>query len=149
MREIVIDTETTGLNYKKGDRVIDVACVELINHVETGKFLQFYCSTDFIISPEAEKIHGLTNGFLKKFPTFSEQTTKLLNFLKNDKLIIHNAEFDLGFINNELKLSGHNPLKNDFVDTVLLARKTLNSRTVNLDHLCKKFSIDTTARKFH
>ena len=102
MREIVLDTETTGLDFKKGDRVIEVACVELHNHVVTGKNLQFYCSTTKKITEEAVKIHGLTNSFLNKHPPFKDQVAKFLNFIKNDPLIIHNADFDIGFLNNEL-----------------------------------------------
>ena len=91
MREIVLDTETTGLDYKRGDRIIEVACVELINHVATNKHLQFYCSTDKAISDEAINIHGLSNNFLEKFPKFKENVQSLLNFIKEDTLIIHNA----------------------------------------------------------
>ena len=149
MREIVLDTETTGLDFISGDRIIEVGCVELINHITTGNKLQFYCSTDKKISEGASRISGLTNDFLKQFPSFEEQVKKLLNFIKNDTLIIHNADFDLGFINNELKLMGANKIENNVVDTVILARKKLNSRIVNLDYLCKKFSIDLSARIFH
>ena len=149
MREIVVDTETTGLDYKRGDRIIEVACVELINHVATNKHLQFYCSTDKAITDEAIKIHGLSNAFLGKFPKFKENAQSLLNFIKEDTLIIHNADFDLGFINNELKIAGFRALKNKSIDTVLLARKTLNTRIANLDYLCRRFSIDLSARKFH
>lgn len=149
MREIVVDTETTGLDYKSGDRIIEVACLELINHVATNNYLQFYCSTDKIIGEKAKNIHGLSNDFLDKFPTFTEQVEKFLNFIKMETLIIHNAEFDLGFINNELEIMGSKPIQNKFIDTVLLARKKLNTRVANLDSLCKKFSIDLSARKFH
>jgi len=149
MREVIVDTETTGLDYKRGDRIIEVACVELINHVASGKNLQFYCSTDRIIDKEAGKIHGLSNSFLTKFPTFAKQAQSFLDFIEKDKLIIHNANFDLGFINNELNIIGIKPLQNEVIDTVLLARKKLNTRTVNLDYLCKKFSVDLSTRKFH
>ena len=149
MREVVIDTETTGLNYKTGDRIIEVGCVELINHVPTGNNLQFYCSTKKIIDEEAVKIHGLTNNFLNNHPTFKEQSDNFLNFIGDDILIIHNANFDIGFINNELKLIGANPINNKVVDTLLLARKKLNTRIANLDFLCRKFSIDISARTTH
>ena len=85
MREIVLDTETTGLDYKAGDRIIEVGCVELINHVSTGNNIQFYCSTDRKVSEDALKISGLSNDFLKKFPSFAEQASKLLNFIKNER----------------------------------------------------------------
>jgi len=149
MREVVLDTETTGLNYRAGDRVIEVGCVELINHVSTGKNLQFYCNVDKRIDMGAKKIHGITNEFLKNHPTFESQVDKLLDFLKKDVLIIHNSEFDMGFINNELEILGRPPLKNVVVDTVVLARKKLNSRIVNLDYLCRRFSIDLSDRELH
>ena len=149
MREIVLDTETTGLNYKAGDRIIEVGCVELINHVSTTNNLQFYCSTNKIIDESATKIHGLTNAFLNEFPPFIEHVKKFLAFIGNDPLIIHNAEFDLGFINNELMLLGIEPLKNKIIDTVSFARKKLNTRIANLDYLCRRFQIDLSERDLH
>ena len=104
MKEIVVDIETTGLDHKNGDKIIEIACLELINHVATGKYLQFYCSTDKIIDEKAKEVHGLSNSFLNKFPTFAEQVQKFIEFIKKDTLIIHNADFDLGFINHELNL---------------------------------------------
>ena len=149
MREIVLDTETTGLNYKAGDRIIEVGCVELINHVSTTNNLQFYCSTKKIIDNSATKIHGLTNAFLNEYPPFKEYVKKFLAFIGNDPLIIHNAEFDLGFINNELMLLGIEPLKNKIIDTVSFARKKLNTRIANLDYLCRRFQIDLSERDLH
>ena len=149
MREIVLDTETTGLNYKTGDRIIEVGCVELINHVSTTNNLQFYCSTNKIIDESATKIHGLTNAFLNEYPPFKEHVKKFLAFIGNTPLIIHNAEFDLGFINNELMLLGIGPLKNKIIDTVSFARKKLNTRIVNLDYLCRRFQIDLSERDLH
>ena len=149
MREIVLDTETTGLNYKAGDRIIEVGCVELINHVSTTNNLQFYCSTNKTIDESAIKIHGLTNAFLNEYPPFKEYVKKFLAFIGNDPLIIHNAEFDLGFINNELMLLGIEPLKNKIIDTVSFARKKLNTRIANLDYLCRRFQIDLSERDLH
>ena len=149
MREVVVDTETTGLDVKAGDRIIEIACIELVNHIASGNNIQFYCSTDKKISEGAFKVSGLTNNFLSKFPTFAEQAKKFLNFIKDDTLIIHNADFDIGFINNELKLTGANKIQNKVIDTVVLARKKLNTRIANLDYLCKRFSIDLSARTFH
>ena len=149
MREIVLDTETTGLNYKTGDRIVEVGCVELINHVSTTNNLQFYCSTNKIINESATKIHGLTNAFLNEYPPFKEHVKKFLAFIGNDPLIIHNAEFDLGFINNELMLLGIEPLKNKIIDTVSFARKKLNTRIANLDYLCRRFQIDLSERDLH
>jgi len=149
MREVVLDTETTGLSYKNGDRIIEVGCVELINHISSENKLQFYCSTNKNIDEGATKIHGLTNDFLSNYSSFENQVGSFLDFIQNDTLIIHNAEFDMGFINNELKLLGAEPLKNKIIDTVSLARKTLSTRTANLDYLCKRFSIDLSERNLH
>jgi DNA polymerase-3 subunit epsilon len=149
MREIVLDTETTGLNFRGDDRVIEVGCVEIINYIATKNTLQFYCRTEKEISIDAQKISGISNKFLKDKKTFSEQHLMLLDFIKDDPLIIHNAEFDLGFLNKELNIIGKAPLKNKIIDTILLARKVLNTRIANLDYLCRRFNIDLTKRKLH
>ena len=148
-REIVLDTETTGLNYKSGDRIIEVGCVELTNHVSTGKTLQFYCSVNKAIDESAIKIHGITNEFLQSHPPFEDQVSLFLDFIKDDILIIHNANFDLGFINNELRILGLPKLGNNVIDTVPLAREKLNTRIANLDFLCRRFSIDLSERNLH
>ncbi len=149
MREVVLDTETTGLNYNSGDRIIEVGCVELKNHVPTGNTLQFYCRPDKEISNEAKNIVGLSDSFLRQQKTFEENHLILLDFLKQDTLIIHNSQFDLGFINKELSLINKKPLKNPVVDTVALARKVLDTRIANLDYLCRRFNIDLSDRSFH
>ena len=149
MREIVIDTETTGLSYKTGDRVIEVGCVELINHVATNNSLQFYCKVDKEISEGAQRITGITNNFLSDKKNFSDHCDELLRFIGNDQLIIHNADFDVGFINNELTLLGRQKLSNPVVDTVSLARKVLNTRVANLDYLCRRFKVDLSERDLH
>ncbi len=149
MREVVLDTETTGLNHKSGDRIIEVGCVELKNYIPTGKTLQFYCKPDKQISDGARAIVGITDEFLKKQKTFEENYQVFLNFIRNDRLVIHNSEFDLGFINNELSLIGASPLDNEVVDTVSLARNVLNTRIANLDYLCRRFNIDLSDRTFH
>ena len=149
MREVVIDTETTGLNYKLGDRIIEVGCVELNNHVPTGKTLQFYCRPDKSISDGAKTIVGLTDEFLRKQKTFEENHKLMLDFINDDVLIIHNSDFDLGFINNELSIIGKPPITNKVVDTVSLARKVLNTRIANLDYLCRRFNIDLSDRSYH
>tara|TARA_Y100000996_G_C22325383_1_gene562166 strand:+ start:61 stop:741 length:681 start_codon:yes stop_codon:yes gene_type:complete len=149
MREVVIDTETTGLSYKNGDRIIEVGCVELVNHVATNNFLQFYCKVDKQISESAQKITGITNKFLNKEKNFSENCDKLLKFIDKDPLIIHNADFDIGFINNELSLLGRPGISNPIVDTVALARSVLNTRLANLDYLCRRFKIDLSERDLH
>tara|TARA_B110000196_G_C21028263_1_gene606262 strand:- start:351 stop:1031 length:681 start_codon:yes stop_codon:yes gene_type:complete len=149
MREIVIDTETTGLSYKTGDRVIEVGCVELINHLATNNFLQFYCKVDKEISEGAQRITGITNSFLKDKKNFSDHCDDFLKFINNDTLIIHNANFDVGFINNEMSLMGRPKLPNPVIDTVSLARKTLNTRVANLDYLCRRFKVDLSERDLH
>ena len=149
MREVVIDTETTGLSYKTGDRVIEVGCVELINHVATNKSLQFYCKVDKEISEGAQRVTGITNKFLSDKKNFSDNCDEFLKFIDNDPLIIHNAEFDIGFINNELSLLGRPSLSNQVIDTVALARQTLNTRVANLDYLCRRFNVDLSERDLH
>ena len=149
MREIVIDTETTGLYFETGDRITEVGCVELENYIPTGNTLQFYCKSDRIISKGAKNITGLSDDFLNQQKSFKEHYKELLGFLKNDTLIIHNAKFDLGFINNELSIIKHPPLKNPVIDTVSLARQVLNTRTANLDYLCRRFNVDLSDRSFH
>ena len=149
MREVVIDTETTGLSYKNGDRIIEMGCVELINHVATNNFLQFYCKVDKEISESAQKITGITNRFLSDKNNFSDHHQEFLGFISNDPLIIHNADFDVGFINNELSLIGKPSIKNPVIDTVALARKTLNTRVANLDYLCRRFKVDLSERDLH
>ena len=149
MREVVIDTETTGLSYKAGDRVIEVGCVELINHVATNNFLQFYCKVDKEISEAAQRITGITNNFLRDKKNFSEHCDDFLKFIGNDTLIIHNADFDVGFINNELSILGMTKVPNLVIDTVSLARRTLNTRVANLDYLCRRFKVDLSERDLH
>ena len=149
MREIVIDTETTGLSYKTGDRVIEVGCVELINHVATNNSLQFYCKVDKEISEGAQRITGITNKFLADKKHFNDHCDELLKFIDNDPLIIHNADFDVGLINNELSLLWRMKLSNPVVDTVSLARKVLNTRVANLDYLCRRFKVDLSERDLH
>ncbi len=149
MREVVLDTETTGLSYKSGDRIIEVGCVELVNYVPTGNSLQFFCNPNRKITDGAKKIVGISDKFLEKQMPFSDQYKSFLNFIKKDTLVIHNADFDLGFLNNELSLVGEPSLDNSVVDTVELARSVLNTRIANLDYLCRRFNIDLSDRDFH
>ena len=149
MREIVLDTETTGLDFTKGDKIIEVACVKLINHIPTGNIYQEYLNPEKDISEEAEKIHGLTSDFLKQKPPFKKIVPSFLKFIKNDPLVIHNAKFDLSFINNELKTNNLNLIKNSAIDTLILARKKFPGSPVNLDALCRRFNIDLEIRKKH
>ena len=149
MREVVVDTETTGLSFKAGDRITEGGCVELKNFVPTGKTLQFYCRSDKNISDSAKNITGLSDEFLSGQKTFEENHKLLLDFISDDTLIIHNADFDVGFINNELSLIGLPPLTNNIIDTVTMARQALNTRIANLDYLCRRFNVDLSDRSFH
>ena len=149
MREVVIDTETTGLNFRTDDRIIEVGCVELNNYVPTGNTLQFYCKPDKEISEGAKSIVGISDEFLQNKKSFREHHETFLKFIKDDTLIIHNADFDLGFLNKELSLIGLPPLQNSIIDTVPLAREVLNTRVANLDYLCRRFNIDLSDRSFH
>ena len=149
MREIVIDTETTGLSYKTGDRIIEVGCVELINHVATNNSLQFYCKADKVISEGAKRTHGITDGFLSDKKYFNDHCDEFLRFIDNDPLIIHNADFDVGFINNELSLLGKKKLTNQVIDTLTLARDKFPGSPISLDALCKRYRIDNSKRVQH
>lgn len=149
MREVVIDTETTGLNYKAGDRIIEVGCVELNNYIPTGQTLQFYCKPDKNISEGAKNIVGISDDFLRNQKTFEENQQHFIDFIQKDTLVIHNSDFDIGFLNNELSLIGKPTLVNEVVDTVSLARKVLNTRVANLDYLCRRFNIDLSNRTYH
>ena len=150
MREIVLDTETTGLSYEDGHRVIELGCVELEGHVATGRVLQIYFNPETKnVSKEAEQIHGLNNAFLKKQDIFSNRANEFLDFIKNDTLVIHNSKFDLGFLNNELRRCKKNLLENPSIDTIELAKKKLKTGPFNLDALCKKFNIDSSKRTYH
>lgn len=151
MREIVFDTETTGLDPFQGDRVVEIGCVELINHVPTGNVYHQYINPERSLSEEVVKVHGLTEEFLSDKPTFKEIADEFLSFIGSDsKLIAHNAPFDIKFLNAELSWIGKEPLSGDrVIDTVVLARKMFPGSRVNLNELCKKFHIDNSARTFH
>lgn len=150
IREVVVDTETTGLNIKSGDKVVEIGCIELINHIPSGKFFQTYVNPESKeVSSEAYRTHKLDNNFLKEQPLFKEIADDFIKFLSNDNLIIHNAKFDLGFINNELKLSGMPSLKNKVIDTLALAKQKIGTGAANLDALCKRFNISIAERKIH
>lgn len=151
MREIVLDTETTGFNPEDGHRVIEIGAVELFNHIPTGKTLQLYINPERDVPAEAIAVHGITNAFLKDKPIFSQVYSEFLDFIGDDsKLVIHNAEFDMKFLNWELKLVGHPSL--DWaraIDTVVIARKKFPGSPANLDALCRRFNIDNSNRTFH
>jgi DNA polymerase-3 subunit epsilon len=150
VREIVLDTETTGLSWEAGDRIIDVACVELVNHVPTGKVFQTYVNPERKMSSEALAISGITDEFLADKPLFREIADELLAFAGDSRLIIHNAGFDLGFLNGELSGIGK-PLfdEDNAVDTLKIAKEKYPGMPASLRALCRRFEIDLSGRSKH
>lgn len=150
MREVVLDTETTGLSPSSGHRIVEIGCIELVNHVATGRHFHKYINPERDIPGEATTIHGLTEEFLSDKPLFADIAGELEAFLGDDALVIHNAEFDLGFINAELDRIGRPPLSAErATDTVALARGKFPGAQVNLDALCRRFQIDNSDRSLH
>lgn len=150
MREIVLDTETTGLDPAEGHRIIEIACLELINHVRTGVTFQRYVNPEREMPDDALEVHGITAAFLADKPRFAEVAEDLLAFLGAAPLVIHNAEFDLRFLNAELARFGSPPLPPErAIDTLLLARRRFPGAQASLDALCRRFEIDTSARAKH
>lgn len=149
MREIVLDTETTGLKYSEGDRVIEIGCVEIINRVRSGKYFHCYLKVDKDSSPGALQVHGLTKEFLADKPEFCDKVAEFLAFVANDPLVIHNAKFDLGFLNNELELINRPKLANYIIDSLIYARKKYPGQKNSLDALCKRYNIDSSKRVKH
>ncbi|MGE0254764.1 MAG: DNA polymerase III subunit epsilon [Alphaproteobacteria bacterium] len=150
MREIVVDTETTGLDPAAGHRIVEVACVELLNHVPTGRHFHSYVDPERDMPEEAYRIHGLSADFLAAHPVFEKIADELVGFLGDATLVIHNAEFDMRFLNAELALVGRPALPiGRAVDTVALARRRFPGAQVNLDALCRRFEIDLSEREQH
>ena len=150
MREIILDTETTGLDPKMGHRLVEIGAVELINHTPTGVNYQTYINPERDVDPGAQEIHGLTNEFLKQHPAFGDISTEFINFLSDSTLIIHNAPFDLAFINMELSRLGVAPISSErVIDTLVLARKKFPGAQANLDALCRRFAIENRHRELH
>ncbi|WP_119679803.1 DNA polymerase III subunit epsilon [Indioceanicola profundi] len=149
MREIVLDTETTGVDALNGDRLVEIGCVELFNHVATGNTYHVYINPERDMPEEAFRIHGLSNEFLSDKPLFSEVVGEFLEFIGNDQLVIHNAGFDIGFINAELRRIGMKSLSNPVLDTVVMARKRFPGAAASLDALCRRFEIDNSNRTLH
>ena len=150
MREIVLDTETTGLDVNNGDRIVEIGIVELENHVQTGNCFHYYLNPEKDSSLQALKIHGLTTEFLKDKPKFIDIADEFIDFISDSKIIIHNAPFDVRFINSELRKCEKKELKeNSIIDSLLLAKKHFLGQSVSLDSLCRKFNIDISDRKIH
>ena len=150
MREIVLDTETTGLSPDNGDRIVEIGCVELINHVPTNNTYQVYLNPEKDMDPGAEKVHGLTNEFLLDKPKFIEIADSFLDFIGDSKLIAHNADFDINFLNSELVRAKKDKINNDrVVDTLKIARSKFPGARNSLDALCKRFFVDNSNRSLH
>ena len=149
MQEIVLDTETTGISIKDGHRVVEIGCIELDNLIPTQNKFHCYLNPERKVSEKAFEIHGYSDEFLSKQKKFSEVVNDFLEFIKDKRLIIHNAEFDLAHLNNELNLFGKNNIQNEIVDTLTLARDKYPGSQVSLDALCKRFRIDNSRRTHH
>ena len=149
MKHIVLDTETTGISIKEGHRIVEIGCIELENLIPTKNKFHCYLNPERKVSEKALEVHGYTDEFLSKQKKFDEIGEEFLNFIKDKRLIIHNAEFDLAHLNNELSLSGKMKIKNEVIDTLILARDKFPGSPVSLDALCKKFKIDNSKRTQH
>jgi len=150
LREIVIDTETTGLNPYGGDRIVEIGCIELVNHIPTGRTYQAYVNPERDMPAEAERVHGLTVAFLQDKPVFAAIAEEFLGFVADAPLIAHNAGFDIGFINAELKRLGRAALAPErTIDTFELARRKFPGAQASLDALCRRFQIDIAHRSKH
>ena len=149
MIEIVLDTETTGISVKDGHRIVEIGCIELDNLVPTKNKFHCYLNPERKVSEKALEIHGYTDEFLSNKKKFKEICDDFLEFIKGKRLIIHNAEFDLAHINNELSLLGKKEIKNEIVDTLSLAREKFPGSPANLDALCKRYRIDNSRRVQH
>ena len=149
MKEIVLDTETTGLSVKQGHRIVEIGCIELENLIPTKRQFHYYINPERRVSEEALKIHGYSDEFLSKQKKFSEIVEEFLEFIKDKTLIIHNAEFDISHLNNELKIFGKERINNKVIDTLSLARDKFPGSQVSLDALCKRFRIDNSKRVTH
>lgn len=150
MREVIFDTETTGLDPKTGDRMVEIGCVEMVGRVETGRTFHAYFNPDRDMPVEAERVHGLSAAFLATKPRFAETAGDLLDFLGDAPLVAHNAGFDFGFLNNELELAGRAPISMErMVDTVAIARRKHPGAKLSLDALCTRYGIDRSHRVKH
>ena len=149
MREIVLDTETTGISVKDGHRIVEIGCIELDNLIPTQNKFHCYLNPERKVSEKAFEVHGYSDEFLSKQKKFSEVVDDFLKFIKDKRLVIHNAEFDIAHLNNELQLFGKNKIQNEIVDTLTLARNKYPGSQASLDALCKRFRIDNSRRTHH
>ena len=149
MKEIVLDTETTGLSVKEGHRIVEIGCIELDNLIPTKKKFHCYLNPERKVSEKAFEVHGYSDTFLSDKMKFMEIADDFLKFIKDKRLIIHNAEFDLSHLNNELQIIGKNKIDNEVIDTVSLARNKFPGSQISLDALCKRYRIDNSKRVQH
>ena len=150
MKEIVLDTETTGLSIKDGHRIVEIGCIELDDLIPTKRIFHFYLNPERKVSEEALKVHGYTDQFLSDKKKFSEIADDFLKFIRDKKIVIHNAEFDIAHINNELLIAGKEKInETNIIDTLDLARNKFPGSSISLDALCKRFRIDNSKRKKH
>ena len=149
MKEIVLDTETTGISVKEGHRIVEIGCIELENLIPTKNNFHYYLNPERKVSEKAFEIHGYSDVFLSTQKKFVDVVDEFLDFINGKKLIIHNAEFDLSHLNNELKILGRDTINNEIVDTLVLARNKFPGSSSSLDALCKRYRIDNSKRKLH
>tara|TARA_B100001093_G_scaffold36467_2_gene31293 strand:+ start:311 stop:976 length:666 start_codon:yes stop_codon:yes gene_type:complete len=149
MKEIVLDTETTGLSVKEGHRIVEIGCIELNDLIPTSKKFHCYLNPERKVSEKALEVHGYTDEFLSTKKKFFEIVDDFLKFIEGKRLIIHNAEFDLSHLNNELEISGKKKINNEVIDTLVLARDKFPGSSISLDALCKRFKIDNSKRTQH
>ena len=149
MKEVILDTETTGLSVKEGHRIVEIGCIELENFMPTNNNFHCYLNPERKVSEKALETHGYTDEFLSNKKKFKEIADDFLLYIKGKKLIIHNAEFDLSHLNNELKIAGKNLIDNEIIDTVVLARDKFPGSSNSLDALCKRYRIDNSKREKH
>jgi len=149
MKEVILDTETTGLSIKDGHRVVEIGCIEVENLIPTKNKFHCYINPERKVSEKALEVHGYTDEFLSNKKKFNEIVDDFLNFIKGKRLVIHNAEFDLSHLNNELRILNREKLDNDVIDTLILARDKFPGSSVSLDALCKKYRIDNSKRVQH
>ena len=149
MREVILDTETTGISIKEGHRIVEIGCIELENLIPTKNKFHCYLNPERKVSEKALEVHGYTDEFLSTQKKFNNIADQFLDFIKNKRLIIHNADFDLGHLNNELAILGKKKLDNEIIDTLILARDKFPGSPVSLDALCKRYRVDNSKRTQH
>ena len=147
MKESVLDTETTGISIKEGHRIVEIGCIELENLIPTKNKFHFYLNPERKVSDKAFEIHGYTDKFLSDKKKFKEISDEFLSFIGNKKLIIHNAEFDIAHLNNELALIGKKNIENEIIDTLKIARNKFPGSSISLDSLCKRYGVEAEQRK--